>query len=198
MNYGVLDSGNVIARFVVPMTMRPNEPIFASDAISLKRYTARRNVQRWELETKLEPLTSGANDLFSLLVVAGHTDIVQIVVPQNIGVQMARTSTSTPTATGVAGANSITVASNTGIIARGTFIKFANHNKIYMLKAAINGNGAVGIYPNLVQAVPAGTVFQHRDDVIMNTTIDTDTILGMVFEDGLIQDLGTLKFIESL
>jgi hypothetical protein len=196
--YGIYENGAVIAKLVVPMTVRPNQPIFSSDALSLKRHTSRRSAHRWEIETRLEPLTGGANTLFVYFVDKGHDGIVQVITPQNIGVIKARTSVSSVTATGTSGSSSITIANNSGLIPAGTFIRFGNHSKVYMTKADITGNGALSIYPNLRTAVPAGTSVKHRDDVIMNCKFDTDTVIGMQFEDGILMDNGVIKMIEAI
>lgn len=195
--YGIYENGAVIARFVVPMYMRSNKPIFSSDALSLKRNVTARSTQRWELETRLEPLTVGANDLQALLVTADHHTPIQIIVPQNPGVIATRTSVSTPTGTGALGAASVTISANVGIIPRGSFIKFANHSKIYMTRNELDGNGALNIYPNLHMAI-TDEIVSHQDDVLMSCFVDLDTMIGMGFEDGILMDNGVVKLIEDL
>jgi len=197
MPYGIYENGAVIAQFVVPMTLRSNQPVFASDTLSLKRQTGRRTAQRWELETRLEPLAVGAEKLMVNLIANGVSETVNIIVPQNRGVVKRRTSNSTPTATAAVGATQIPVLNNVGLIPMGTFIRFANHSKIYMLKADLTGTGTMSIYPTLRTAV-AGVSFAHRDDVIMPCLYDTDTVIGMTYEDGILMDAGTVKLIERL
>jgi len=197
MPYGIYENSTVIAQFVTPMTMRSNVPVFISDTLSLKRNIGRRSAQRWELETKLEPLTVGAQNLMAHLVVNGHSEVITILVPQNTGVLKARTSTSNPTCTGAAGASAVTVAGNTGLIPRGTFIKFTNHSKIYMTTADLNGTGSLNIFPTLRVAQNANT-FQHRDNVVMSCYYDTDTVTGMVYDDAMLMDVGTVKLIEKV
>lgn len=194
--YGILENGVVIARFVVPMTFRSNRPSFSSDTLSLKRNTLKRAAQRWELETRLEPLHGGANELFAHMVEHGDTEVFTIIAPQNPGVVKARTSVSAPVGVGAKGANQVVVTGNVGVIPRGTMIKFANHGKLYMTRNTLNGDGALGIYPELRLAVNGE--FKHRDDVVMNCLYDTDVIKGMQFEDGILMDNGTIKIIERL
>jgi hypothetical protein len=194
--YGIYESGKVIAKFVAPVTVKSNVPVFASDTLSLKRRVSRRTAQRWEIETRIEPLSFTAEDLFANLVTKGHSEAISIVMPQNYGVIKKRTSTSTPTATGAAGSSVISITGNTGFIPRGNFIKFNGITKIYMLTDAINGNGSVGIFPQLRTNVNA--VFAHRDDVIMPCYYDLDTIIGMTYSDGILMDIGTVKLVEAL
>lgn len=195
--YGIHDGTKVIARFTAPLTVKSNKPIFASDALSLKRHIIDRNAQRWEVTAGLEPLSHGANDLFSMVVVKGQSSPFDIIMPQNIGVINARTSTGVATAVGSEGATTVDVSGNTGLIPNGCFIRFGNHRKIYMLTQGLNGNGTMHIYPSLQMDI-SGHSFFHDDDVKMSCFFDTDVTVGMAFSDGILMDLGTLKFVEEL
>jgi hypothetical protein len=195
--YGIYENGVVIARFVTPLTVKNNTPVSISDALSLGRNVTRRVAQRWEIETKLEPLYAEANELFSNLVLNGHHTPVTVIMPQNIGVIVNQTSNVNPGAVGLKGASLVTISSNTGLIPKGTFIKFSNHSKVYMTTTSLEGNGNLGIYPELRTAVSGASV-THRDDVIMTCYYDTDTVSGMTFDDGLLMDVGTVKLIEKV
>jgi len=195
--YGIYEDGQVIAQFVVPLKFTTNEPEFVSDALSLGRTVTRRTNQRWEIETRLDPQSYDANDLFVLLVTHGHHEPVEIVVPQNIGVIRKRTSTLTPKATGAKGATVVNITGNNGLIPKGTLCRFSNHSKIYMVKKNRQNDGALEIYPELRMAV-ADHDMPHLDDVRMLALFDTDTIRGMAFEDGVLQDVGTVKLIEKV
>jgi hypothetical protein len=197
--YGIWDGSKVLAVFVAPLTVRSNRPVFMADTLSLHRHVSRRSAQRWEIETNLMPLTTTAEELFVNFVVNGHSEPMQIVMPQNIGVIRRRTSTAAITATGALGANTVDLLGANGLIPMGTFIKFANHDKIYMTKTDSDTLvTTAGIYPDLRVVVPAGTAVQYLDDVIMQGLYDTDTITGMVFTDGVLMDNGTIKIVENL
>lgn len=197
MPYGIYENGEIIAQFVVPLTVKSNVPVFASDSLSLKRDVTRRSAQRWEIETKLEPLTGGAQDLFVHMVTNGSWTNISVVMPQNIGVIKRRTSKSSPTASGTSGATTVAVLNNVGIIPKGTFIRFGNHSKIYMATSELNGEGNINIFPALRLGL-TDTSFTHRDDVLMSCKYDTDVVQGMMFEDGILMDNGTIKLIESV
>lgn len=194
--YGIYEGTTILARFVVPLSVKDNVPVFAGDSLDLTRNVSKRPAQRWELTSALEPLSYGANEVFAYLVEKGNHSVIQAIMPQNIGVIKARTSTSTPTATGSAGATSVSVASNVGLIPRGCFIKFANHDKVYMTRSSLDGSGSLDIYPALRSAV-SGTVMKHQDDVVISLYRDLDTVAGMDFTDGILQDLGSMKFVEK-
>jgi hypothetical protein len=207
MAYGIYENGAVIAAFVAPMRVISNKPIFVSDTLSLKRTTFSRSAQRWEIETNLEPLVETANTLFVNLVTKGKSETLTVLMPQNYAVTKKRTSTSTaPTAIAVAGASSasgiistsdVVVAANSGLIPKGSFIKFANHDKVYMTVSDLTNTGVLTIFPTL-QATVSSTVFAFKDDVILKGIYDTDTITGMVYTDGIMMDMGTVKIVEKL
>jgi hypothetical protein len=197
MTYGIYEGEALLARFVAPATVRSNRPIFASDTLSLKRKSSGRGAQRWEIEANLEPLTTDANALFVHLVTKGESEAFPVRVPQNYGVIQKRTSISTPLASGLKGSTVVQVTQNVGLIPMGTFIRFDNHSKIYMLEADLRNSGDMHIFPRLQKTV-TGANFTHRDDVIMPCTYDTDVVKGMVYVDGILMDNGTIKLIEAL
>jgi hypothetical protein len=195
--FGIYDGTKVIAKFISPLTVKSNSPIFASDALSLKRTVTKRSAQRWEITAGLEPLSYGANALFTMLVTKGQSEAFNIVMPQNYGAQLLNTSTSSPAATGSLGASSVSVTGNVGVIPTGTFIKFANHSKVYMLTQDLSNTGTMYIYPNLLVAV-AGVGFTHKGDVLMSCLFNSDTVTGMVYTDGILMDMGTVTLVERL
>ena len=196
--YGIYDDNQVIAQFVAPMTMRSNKPVFVSDTLSLKRQVAVQGAQRWELSTLLMPLSHKAEDLFVNLTVRGHSGTIEIITPQNFGVLQRRTSTATNiTATGNRHASSVEITNNFGLIPKGTFVRFVEHSKVYMTTADMVGSGTLNIFPNLLKDVGFENM-KHRDDVIMPCVIDTSTVIGMAYTDGVLMDNGTITLLEKL
>jgi hypothetical protein len=199
--YGIVENGEVVAKFAAPLTVRSNKPFYASDALSLKRTVSTRAAQRWEISTGLVPLSDGAQRLFVLMVTQGVSKNVMVKVPQNYGVIKARTLSSTaPVTTGSAAASnsSVAVINHNGFIPRGTFVKFANHGKLYMTTSDLNGNGTMNIYPELRVTVPTATAFSHGDDVHVNFLFDTDTVSGMRYSDGILMDPDTVNLVEAI
>lgn len=198
MTYGIYDGSKIIARFTAPLTLKSNVPVFASDTLSLKRFAAKRPAQRWEIEAGVEPLSYGSHELFAFLVTKGVTEEFKVIVPQNFGVISARTSSSSLSATGSAGATQVSITGNSGLIPMGTMIKFSSHGKIYMTTANFSvASGALQIFPELRAAVSGATI-SHRDDVQMSCMFDFDTVSGMMYRDGILMDMGTIKIIERL
>lgn len=198
MAYGIYENGKVIAAFVAPMKVISNKPVFISDTLSLKRATYARTAQRWEIETNLEPLVETANDLFVNLVTKGLTEVVTVLMPQNYGVVKKRTVTVSPTAVQpTKSSNNVAVTGNNGLIPKGTFIKFANHTKVYMVTADFSSaSGTMTIYPNLVASV--NETFTCLDNVFMSGYYDTSAVIGMSYTDGIMMDMGSIKIVEKL
>lgn len=198
--YGILnDQGTLLARFTVPMSVKSNQPVFVSDALSLKRYISKSTAQRWEIETNVEPLASNAQDLMVNLVTKGYSESVLIRVPQNYGAKQKLTSNNaTVTATGSSGSSQVTIANSVGLIPSGTFVKFGAYNKLYLTTSNLQGNGTLNIFPSLRNTIAAGTTIYFRDDVLINFRYDTDTAIGMSYSDGILMDIGTIKLIEVL
>jgi len=200
--YGIYDGGSVIAKFVAPTTVRSNHPVFASDTLSLSRNATRRVAQRWEIQTHLEPLSNSAQDLFVHLIDKAYTTAFTILMPQNYGAKLARSTTSpTPLASGVAGNTIVTLTGNTqGYIPKGTFIKFSNHNKIYLAMSNRSGDGTLSIYPALktTMLVQNNISMTWRDDVLMQCLYDLDVVTGMVYSDGILMDMGEIRLVEAV
>jgi len=194
--YGIYENGEVIARFSAPLTVKSNQPVFVSDTLSLKRFVSKRSAQRWEIESGLEPLTYSAEDLMVSLVTKGYSETVQVVMPQNYGVIKRRTATGNATASGSVGNTTVTVNNSLGLIPRGSFIKFSSHSKIYMTTSDLTNSGTLNIFPELRSAV-SGTMY-CKDDVIMSCLYDTDVVSGMVYSDGIMMDVGTIRLVEKL
>lgn len=201
IGYGICnDQNEVIARFTTPLTINSNQPVFVSDTLSLKRQITIQSAQRWEISTGLEPLNTTANELFVNLVTKGYHQPVKVLFPQNFSVWNKNTSPEgtgipLPYASGSIYSNQITVTENTGLIPAGTFLKFANHSKIYMTTADLFGNGTVTLFPNLRTSI---SNIHFNRVFISDFLYDTDVISGMVYSDGILMDTGTVRLIERL
>jgi hypothetical protein len=197
--YGIYENGAVIAKFTAPLTVKSNVPISVSDTLSLKRQVIKRGgAQRWEIETNLEPLSDNSQNLFVNLVSKGFSETVTILMPQNYGAKRKRTALSdNPNATGTVNSSQISVLNLTGLLPKGTFIKFENHSKIYLTTSDLINEGVLNIFPVLRTNIN-NAIFTYKDDVIMNCLYDTNVVSGMLYSDGILMDVGTVNLIEKL
>jgi hypothetical protein len=196
--YGIYENGQVIARFAAPLTVRSNSPIFVSDTLSLSRYTSKRSAQRWEIETNVVPMSTGAQDLMVNLVTKGSSEILQAIMPQNYGVKLTRVKGSgIPLATGTKGSSQASVVDFVGFLPKGTFVRFANHSKVYMLTSALTNSGTINVFPALRAALTSAQMY-FWDDVILSCRFDTSVVKGMVYTDGILMDPGTITLLEAV
>lgn len=193
--YGLCNSSNqVVAEFVTPMSITSNVPVFSSDTTTLKRNVSSRAVQRWEISTKLKPLSETANELFALLVSKNTTNTMTIKLPQNTGSIKNRVLGSA-TATGNVNEDHILVTTS-GTIPIGTFIKLGT--KVYLTTSVISGN-SISIFPPLQATFTSGNdVLYWQDDILMSVWLDASSVVGMAYTDGVLMDNGEMKFVEVL
>jgi len=196
-NSGVLNaSGEMIARFVTPLSMISNQPTYSDDTLTLQRRHFTRNAQRWEIEGGLEPLKEGSNLLFDTLLMGSLDTSFKVRIPQPYGsIQTIWNSI------GVGG-NSISAyigedgsfapVHPNNLVPVGTFIKIDNNSKIFLLTSQ-------GLYPK-PPAVSTGTLLIHYGypDVVGTFTLSSESIKGITFEDGILTKYDSVKFIEVI
>ena len=212
MNYGICDeAGKVIARFVVPTTVSSNCPVFSTDTLNLHRKTMLRGAQRWELKTNVEPLQATAEDLFVNLVTKGYHEEVTIKVPQNIGVitKLRDIADANTTLTISIGARSnppeirygrvtLTVDPGRRVIPKGTLVTLGGDLKVYMLVGEIGPTStSVDLFPQLLVTKNDVATLTYCG-VTMRCKYDTDTIQGMVYQNGMLMDMGVISLVENL
>jgi hypothetical protein len=197
---GIIENGVVTVRFVTPMSVVSNQPVFVADTLSLKRQVLSQGVQRWEISTNLEPSNNSADFLLHS-VTNGYDTVFDIQVPQ-----VFRGSSEKSTAT-VIRTNFLNPVNSTiidcsvnGTLLKGEFIKFINHDKIYVVLNTITNSSSaqLQIYPSLRVQVPENTIILTKEDVLMKCRYDTSTVLGITYIDGILSDPGTVGFIEAL
>lgn len=197
---GILENGVVVTRFVTPMSILSNRPVFVMDTLSLRRQTVSQGVQRWELKTNVEPSNNSA-DLLVHSVVNGHDTVVDIQMPQVYRPRNGTTSSSAILTSAVVhnkGSLFVNIVNNNGVVLKGEFIQFANHDKVYMVTESRAGNGSLSIFPALLQNVPVSTGLFYGDDVVLKARYDTDSIQGITYTDGVLSDQGSITFIEAI
>jgi len=197
---GIIENGVIIARFVAPMTIISNQPVFVSDSISLKRQTRTQKTQRWEISTSIEPSNNSA-DLLMNAVLSNYNSIVAIQMPQIFRIYGGgTTSTSAIQVDGNinAGFSFLNIKNNNGFLPKGEFIQFSNHDKIYILKKSIQDNGQIEFFPELKVPLINNTFIKYGKNVILKARYDTDSLTGITYTDGVLADIGTVNFVEAI
>jgi hypothetical protein len=203
MKFGILkacqNSGlddEIMLQFVAPMTIVSNQPAYSQDMVNLKRKVRSQNVQRWELETNLEP-----ESYFSSFLVHsvnnGHYTPVCIRMPQN---SLLNYTTATDiTVNGTFNKNtSIININNAQNLVAGEFINFGDHRKVYLVTDGGAGGMGIKIQPALQKTVFDLTPIKTGGNVTLVAYYDPTVRLGITYIDGIIADPGNLKFSEAL
>jgi len=192
---GILIGGVVTLPFVTPMSVTSNKPVFAMDTVSLNRLTHSQGAQRWELKASVMPSNNSA-DFFVHSVVNGHSETFDIRMPQVYRGQNNPANLSSIAASGTAGASTVSISGNSGVLYKGEFVRFTSHNKTYMVTATLNGSGTLSIFPRLLTTT-AGSM-EHGDTVTFKAVYDTSVVTGLVYTDGILTDPGVLTFLEKI
>ena len=194
---GIIDNGVVVTRFVAPISIISNQPAFATDSLSLKRQTVSQDAQRWEITTNLEPSDNSA-DFLVHSVVNGYNNAFTIQMPQVFRRNGGTTSTLCSTTLNTTKGNTSVSVTTNKLIAKGEFIQFQNHSKVYLVKSNRDKNGFLELYPALRQDVPLNTVVLFGNNVRMPVRYELDSALGITYVDGVLSDPGSVKLIEAL
>jgi len=197
MSYGVYDeSGNKLLGLSTPLILRSNQPVYASDSLSLKRSVAKRPVQRWEISCEGVKFNGGERYFFTELMAKGFTQAYKLTFPQlNPARPIFTESTHNVGNTAIAGASTLSIS---GTIEQGSFVRFGNHTKIYVILNDITNGGIAQIYPPLIQEVPSGTTMYYEQKTFGYFYLNTDSIQGITYEDGMLCNFGKLNFLEKV
>lgn len=125
------------ASILAPFKITSNQPIYETDTVSLSKQRASQGAQRWELT--FTTATSDATEADMLVgMITGLATTSTMVMPQIPSAAKGNTAgVSLVISAGVAaGLSEVTIVSD-GIIKKGSFIKFSNHDKIYMVTADV-------------------------------------------------------------
>ena len=146
----------------------PTTPIFSTigfrsihynlSSESVSGRTQVRNIggQRFEFSAKYSRMTRTefAPLLSFIMAQRGSAETFTIVLPQISSKTSDATGTILVNGAAAIGALTIGVDGITGTLKAGDMVKFANHNKVYMLTADRAGDGNISIQPALRVAVP--------------------------------------------
>jgi hypothetical protein len=192
---------------VAPFRLSSNEPVFSADTVNLRVRRVKQGAQRWEMEFKV--VMTDASSTFADMVSTFHEELTLEMPQLNVRGENISSGTSTSSITTFSGTQLVgdsTIAiSGLGLgktINKGRFIKFSNHNKIYLLTETVTGDGSdfLNIYPSLRTSVAGATQILYRDTdaITLSAYRDITNVQGITYTDGVLSDLGTISLIEAL
>lgn len=189
---------------VAPLTIESNEPVFSSDTVNLRQQRALQGAQRWELSFQIQ--TRDIEEDYFVGVVTGINQAKTMVMPQLVSVdkKVTVTNVGVPSVT-VSGSSTVLIDFNQAglLLPKGSFIKFSNHSKIYMVTDNVITSTSpisVPIYPSLRVNVTTSYSVYHPGSTIKPTLQyyrDLETLQGITYEDGVLVNPGTIKLIEA-
>lgn len=191
------------AEILAPFTIMSNEPMFDIDTVSLKKLRATQNAQRWELSFEVLNADNPTDLLLSSLV--NSDQVSTMIMPQFKEVYDATTCSNSPRVltAASAGAGTIVVdkASASGLLPKGSFVKFSNHDKLYILTENLNmssGTTRAKIYPALTRSVGINTSLNFLENCEISYFRDISDLKGITFSDGILSNIGTVNLVEAL
>lgn len=151
------------------------QPNLMSETRSGRRQVRSIGSQRWALTLSYNPMTRAEFMPIYAFVIAqkGQYDTFTIAPPVISSTSGTASGTVTTNASASAGAASVSLTGLTGTLKAGDFIKFANHNKVYMLTADRSGSGSASIEPPLLTAVGSGVGVTYNN-VPFTVRLDND------------------------
>ena len=187
------------AKILAPLSITSNEPVYDVDTVSLSKQRATQGAQRWEIA--FTTATSDATEADMLVgVISGITTAETMVMPQLPSVARLNTAgvSLVISVNASGGASTVTVVSD-GIISKGSFIKFSNHDKVYLVTADVAvGTVPVSIYPSLRSAVTTAHTMKTGASVPLSYYRDVSNLRGLTFTDGILSSTGTINLIEAI
>jgi hypothetical protein len=190
-----------------PLSVTSNESRLVSNSLNLRRKSVKKDAQRFEFSITLTDgnLSTLHADMMAHWFKYGMETPFEIEVPQQYYTESLIKSSSTIylSNTTPAGTESVVVVSSSKIvIPAGRFVRFANFNKLYVVKENIESeylNGAhvatIPLGPKLVDSLPANCVLQVKDvkAVVLNEADNA----SFTYDEGVLQSIA-VKFIEYL
>lgn len=196
---------------LAPFTIESRKVVLSSETASQRVFTRATDGQRWDLSFRVA--TNNPQDLFIAML---DNDVVvnTMVMPQIKNVDdLLKPITTYPYTIGAhaAGLSAITTwmdnlgtfENNTKVIAKGSFIQFSNHTKIYTVTSdVVEGSiRTINIFPKLQSAVPNATTIKLPNTPVKPTlsyTRDVANLSGITYSDGIMVDVGTITIKEKI
>lgn len=155
----------------------PTDPEFATVEITSRHANIRSETrsgrtqvrsigsQRWALRGRYNDLKREefAPVFAFVMTQKGGVEDFTIVPPVISDTRGTASGTVRSTAAHSAGDNTVSIDGLTGSLKAGDFIKFASHDKVYMVTVDRSGSGTLTIQPALVEAIPNNDAVTYND-----------------------------------
>ena len=205
------------AQILAPYTIVSNQPIYETDSVSLAKQRASQGVQRWEIS--FDTLATADNEADLLLgVIENLATADTMVMPQLPSVEKGTDASDNLVLTLNAAAGDTTAqVTSDGYVKKGSFFKFSNHTKIYMLTSEIEvveivttdaaGNETTtyqdltqsfSFFPPLQTAVTTSHTMNVKSAALFSYYRNIDNMTGLTFTDGVLSSPGLISLTEAI
>jgi hypothetical protein len=178
------------ARIVAPVSFETDELLLVNNTLTMKQQRMTLPGQRWRVSFRVQPQPN-ANILVHML--PRLVTSFDFTVPQPDNPKLFSALTGNVTAAASAGATGFQTSAT---VPAGRFIKFNNHNKVYMVLS--QQGTAVTLYPALQATLATTNTFTYGNNVLMKTYYDDEQVRGITFENGLLSDPGVIMLVEDV
>ena len=189
--------------FCAPLSIDSNTVDFVNDTVTLKRNTYRTEPQRWEIEAAISKVDASTKYLVHS-VIYGKTQTFYTRMPQPIETfsfpEAIPLRASASYARGVDVVDVYHVTMQGKLIPPGMFIQFGGHPKVYLVLESSSSEitNTLKIFPKLVGTVANNDTVYYGAQVSMASVFDTNTKIGIAYEDGITAGISGVKIVEKL
>jgi hypothetical protein len=180
---------------IAPVSFESEQKILSTKTWGSSEERVVMDGQRWKVTFNVEP-HEGASLLPHL--VSSFGDTFDFEMPQAEDPTLDHEFRHVySTSAALAGTNAIQISDDDRmLVAKGRFIKFNNHTKVYMI---INlSSNTMYIYPELQSDISTGQYIPCGRNVTMKCRYDTNMVRGITFSDGLLSDPGSITLVEAV
>jgi hypothetical protein len=177
------------ARIAAPVSFETDEILFVNNTLSLKQERVSFTGQRWRVSFGVE---SQPNAAILVHMLTRLTSTFEFNVPQPDNPFLSESLTAAVTASSAAGSTSFSTGATVPV---GRFIRFNNHNKVYMVTG--QSGSVVSVYPALESAVSSSVNFNYGINTTMRVFYDESQVRGITFENGVVSNPGTITLVEN-
>ena len=205
--YGILKSAvnnglesELMAVFTAPLTIESKKISLMSETMGLVRRGTFSDNQRWEITCGMRPLDDA--QMFAQQVSAGFSESFYIRMPQTMTKKKIPDNIVYSSFEAYAGGkSSLSISGGAGVILPvGQFIKFAGHDKVYMVVASSYslGRNTIKVEPKLRKAVVAGEQLMYGAKVTMRVLYGDGAPTVISYADGILSRYDSVQFVEAL
>lgn len=155
------------------LSIKSNVSYVQSDTVNLRLQTRDLGGQRFEVSAGYPPMIA-ANfaPIWAYLAPKQAGTAFDIVLPRLSNQISAVSGTADVDGSFSAGVSSVDITGITGILKAGEYVKFSNHNKVYLVTADRNSGGPLSIFPDLRSPVTSSDTVIYQS-VPMRVKIKT-------------------------